>query len=201
MSLRRLGHGEIPINGRAADLDTLRNGGNPQVLRMQLVNLVVQVYPSFLASLTDRYEGGMLLWRAMGRRLRERSVEGIKISPIAEKEPLQSVAQIPHHVKSINDLHRLRRPTPNPFGIQPTPIAADDLDAGLRPQPLRNRCGRAIGEQIHHPMSFEITDNGAEASAPPPGPFIKANHPWRRQGGIRYAMDETQDCPTTPRKA
>jgi hypothetical protein len=68
----------------------MRNGRNPQVLSMQLLNLVVQVDPSFLARLTDRHEGGTLRWRAMGRRVRERSVEGIEISPIAEKEPLKA---------------------------------------------------------------------------------------------------------------
>jgi hypothetical protein len=108
---------------------------------------------------------------------------------------------MPHQVKPIHDLHRLRRPTPNPFGIQPTPIAADDLDAGMRLQPRRDRGGRALGEQIHHLMAFEITDHGAEASASPPRPCIKANHPWRRQGGERHAMDATQDRPATPWEA
>jgi hypothetical protein len=42
----RLGHGEISIHGRATDLDLPRDGGNPQVLGVQPLDLVVQVHPS-----------------------------------------------------------------------------------------------------------------------------------------------------------
>jgi len=65
----------------------------------------------------------------------------VKVPPIAEKEPLQGIAQILHQVEPIDDLDRLWGTVPNPFGIEPTPIAADDLDTRLRLQPLRDRWG------------------------------------------------------------
>jgi hypothetical protein len=92
-------------------------------------------------------------------------------------------------VEPIDDLDRLGRPLPNALGIEATPIAADDLDSGMCLQPLRDGRGRALGEQINHLVALEITDNGAEASAPPPGPFIKPNHPWGRKSWEGRSMD------------
>jgi hypothetical protein len=83
----RLGHGEIPIDGRATDLDTSCDGGNSQALGVQPLNVVVQVYPSFVALLTDQGRGYMWFWEAVGRQVRERSAEGVETLPMAEKEP------------------------------------------------------------------------------------------------------------------
>jgi hypothetical protein len=97
---------------------------------------------------------------------------------MTEKEPFQGVAQILHHVETINDLYRLWRPVPNPLSIQATAIATDDLDTRMGLKPLRDGRGRANREQINHLMAFKITYNGAEASASPPRPFIEPNHPF-----------------------
>ena len=131
----------------------------------------------------------------------EGSTEGIKVPPIAEKEPLQGLAQILHQVEPIDDLDRLRRPLPNPLGIETTAIAADDLDARVRLQPLRDRGGRALREQIQHVMALEITDNGPEPSASPPGPFVEPDHPGGRKEREGRTMDQTHDRPITPRYA
>jgi hypothetical protein len=60
---------------------------------------------------------------------------------MAEEEALQGLAQVPHQVEPIDDLDRLGGAVPNPLGIEPTPIPADDLDARVRLQPLRDRVG------------------------------------------------------------
>jgi hypothetical protein len=51
-----------------------------------------------------------------------------------------------HQVEPIDDLDRLWGSVPNPLGVEPTAIAADDLDTGVRLQPLRDRSGRALGK-------------------------------------------------------
>jgi hypothetical protein len=71
----------------------------------------------------------------------------------------------------------------------------------MRLQPLRGRGGRALGQQIHHVMALEITHDGPEASASPPGPFVEPNHPWRRQRRAGRTMDQTQNRPAAPREA
>jgi hypothetical protein len=101
-------------------------------------------------------------------------------------------------VEPIDDLDRLWGPVSNPFGIEPTPIAADDLDTGVRLQPLRNRGGRAHREQIEHLMAFEIADHGPETSASPPGPFVKPYHSWGRKHGEGGTMNQTYNRPVTP---
>src|SRR3712207_5018630 len=131
----------------------------------------------------------------------EESPESMKFPAVTEEEPLQGVAQILHQVEPVDDLDGLRRPLPNPLGIEATPIAADDRHRGMRLQPPCDRGGRAFGEQINHWLALKITDNGPEASTPPPGQFIQANHPGGRHEGERHAMDETQDRPTTSREA
>lgn len=70
---------------------------------------------------------------------------------------------------------------------------------GMCLQPRRDGRGRAIGEQIHPVMAFEITLHGPEASASPPRPFIAPNHPWGRTGGEGQTLDETQNRPDAPR--
>ena len=128
----------------------------------------------------------------------EGSPEGIEVPPIAEKEPLQGIAQILHQVEPIDDLDSLRRPLPNPLGIEPTAIAADDLDARMRLQPLRDRGGRALREQIKHVMALEIADHGPEPSASPPGPFVEPDHPGDLQEREGRPMDQTHHRPKTP---
>jgi hypothetical protein len=130
-----------------------------------------------------------------------RGPEGVEGPPIAEEEPLHGVAPIPHEGEPVDDLDGLRRPLPKALGIEATPIAADDLTRGMRLEPRRDRGGRAFGEQIHHLVALEITANGPDAPAPPPGPFIKADHPGGRHEGTRHAMDDTPDRPATSREA
>jgi hypothetical protein len=86
----------------------------------------------------------------------------------------------------------------NPFGIEPTPIAADDLDARVRLQPLRDRGGRALREQVEHLMALEIADHSPEPSAPPPGPFVEPDHSRGRNHGERGTTDQTYNHPVTP---
>ena len=73
------------------------------------MNLVVALDPAGMARLAEH--------RRRGRercRLTEGNTEGIQVPPIAEKEPLQGIAQILHQVEPIDDLEGLRRPLPNP---------------------------------------------------------------------------------------
>ena len=113
MPLRRLRHGEIPIDGRATDLDTPRDGGYPQLLGTQPMNLVVALDPAGVARLTEHRRRGRELCRLM-----EGSAEGMKVPSIAEKEPLQGLAQVPHQVEPVDDLDRLGRPLPKAFNFR-----------------------------------------------------------------------------------
>jgi hypothetical protein len=86
----------------------------------------------------------------------------------------------------------------NPLSIEATAIAADDLDARVRLQPLRDRGGRALREQIKHVMALEIAENGPEPSASPPSPFVEPDHPGDLQEREGRPMDQPHHRPKTP---
>jgi hypothetical protein len=118
-----------------------------------------------------------------------RSHEGVDVPPIAQKKALQDIRQIVHQVEPIDNLDRLWGSAPNPLSIELTPIAADTLDAGIRLQPIRDRGGRALGEEIHHLMALKVAENGPETSALPLGPFIEPSYQRDRQEQEGRTMD------------
>jgi hypothetical protein len=120
---------------------------------------------------------------------------------MAEEEPRPGVAQVLPQVEPIDDLHRLWGAVPNPLGVQPTPLPADDRTAGMHLQPLRNGQGRALGEPIKHVIALESPDDRPTASPAPPGPCIKPDHPWGRKAWEGRPVHQTQDRPITPREA
>jgi hypothetical protein len=65
LPLGRLGHREIPIDGRATDLDLPRDGGNPHVLGMQPLDLVIAADPAGVTRLADRRKSGRERWGSM----------------------------------------------------------------------------------------------------------------------------------------
>jgi hypothetical protein len=131
----------------------------------------------------------------------EGRTESMKVPPVSQEEPLQGIAQVRHQVEPIDDLDRLGRPLPNPLSIEATAIAADDLDTGVRLQPLCDRGGRAHREPIKHVMVLEITHEGPKAPASPPGPVVAPYDSWGRKRWQGCAMDETHNRPVTPREA
>ena len=201
LPLRGLRHGEIAVDGRATHLNPPRHGGNPHLLGVQPLHLILQVDPPFVALLAGCGVGGTRRRGWLARRWRGRRAKGFQDVPVTEQEPFQRITQMVHQVKAVDDLHGLRRTVPNALGRQATAVAADDLDTRMRLQPLGDGRRGAIGEQIDHPMAFEITHHGSAALAPPPRPFIKPDDPWgclRREG---RTMDEAQNCPATSRHA
>jgi hypothetical protein len=96
------------------------------------------------------------------------SPQGGEVPAVAEKEPLQGLAQILPQVDVIDDLDRPWGAVPNPLGRKPTSIPADDRDTRVHLHPLCNRGGRAHREQINDLMALEITHEDPNASASPP---------------------------------
>jgi hypothetical protein len=68
----------------------------------------------------------------------------------------------------------------------------------MRLQPLRDREGRALREQIKHVMALKIADHGPEPSASPPGPFVEPDPPGDFQEREGRTMDQTHNRPKTP---
>ena len=71
-------------------------------------------------------------------------------------------------------------------GIEVTAVATDLSYGGMLGQPGGDGRGRAVRQQVHHPMTGQIDQDGAIAMAPPPGPLIDADslQSWRRGTGV-----------------
>jgi hypothetical protein len=117
-------------------------------------------------------------------------------STLAAQFLLHGPAQIEHQMKSIRDLPRLGCPAAHSVGVRSVAVAADDLDAGMAPEPSRDRIGGAHGEEIHHTATLQVDQDRAEMLLPLlPGPIIDAQHTERRigRGGRGAAFDEAHD--------
>jgi hypothetical protein len=82
--------------------------------------------------------------------------QGVEVPAIAERAPLQGVAQVLPQVASLANLDRLGRPVPHPCGREPTPSAANALETGGRLPPERDRWGRAHREQRQDLRALKI---------------------------------------------
>jgi hypothetical protein len=62
---------------------------------------------------------------------------------------LERLCQITEEMESICHLERIRRTLPRTLGVSTGSIAADDLHRGMRPQPLGQRLGFAVWQEIN----------------------------------------------------
>jgi hypothetical protein len=63
-------------------------------------------------------------------------------------------------VKPVGNLNGLWRPVTRPVGIGSGPVARDDFDPRVGPQPLRQGLGLPIGQQGDRLPAFQIDQHG-----------------------------------------
>jgi len=76
-------------------------------------------------------------------------------SLLAREHTLDRLAHIGEEMPAVGDLDRPRSPLTRPVGIGPGAVAANDLDAGMRPQPGGEGLRRTVGQQINRAVAFE----------------------------------------------
>jgi hypothetical protein len=81
---------------------------------------------------------------------------------------------------SVRNLNGLRRSTACTFGIAATTVAADNLHARVSFEPSCKTVSAAIGQQVDHTASFQITQDRAVATAAPPRPIIDTENTHAR---------------------
>ena len=77
------------------------------------------------------------------------------------------------------------------------PIPADDRNARILSEPFRHMLAATIGQQVQHPMGFQVHHNRSVRAAFAPGPFVQAHHlrrGWRRGAG---RPQDPQQCART----
>ena len=116
---------------------------------------------------------------------------------------------------AISHLHRARRPLPGGLGVGTSAVSADHLDPGVIAQPVGQRRGLAVGQQIDRAAGVDVDQDGAVVMTPAQREVIDAKHrqpPNRRVGqaaqqpyqGIaagRHTQPTSQSSTGSPRQA
>jgi hypothetical protein len=164
---------EITLDRAQTQPDLLRNGRGRPTLAVQGPDLGMQRLAVSLAL------GGTLLrrqrdivgWHRHGDRpgrqchrlLALQSIDRLQGLSMRDKHLVQRFAEILQEMKAVGDLHGSRSSLPCAFGIGGRAIARDDLDPGMRPQPLGQSIGRALREQRDRLAALQIDQHGAIA--------------------------------------
>ncbi|AWV18250.1 hypothetical protein A3862_24315 [Methylobacterium sp. XJLW] len=98
---------------------------------------------------------------------------------LAADRLLQRLAEVAQQMPAVQDVHRLGRPQPDGLAIDLGPVAGDDLNPGMAPQPSGDRFGLAIGQEIGDDPTFQIDDHRAVAAPALPGRLIDSDHARR----------------------
>src|SRR5205823_8821704 len=96
---------------------------------------------------------------------------------LASQQTLYGFSQIDENVEAVSNLDRRWCSSTSALGIRTGPIAADDLDPSLRSQPLGERVGCAVGQQVDRSMTLVIDQHRAIGAALLPRPVIHAHDP------------------------
>jgi hypothetical protein len=91
---------------------------------------------------------------------------------------LESGCEIAKEMKAIGHLNGARCTLPGPLGIRARAVAADDLDAWVKPQPLSQRSWFPVGQKVNRLVTFEINQNRSVAMASAPRPVIYSKHSY-----------------------
>ena len=88
----------------------------------------------------------------------------------------QDFAQVAQQVPAISDLYGSGSGPACGFSIDPTAVAADDLTAGMPPQPRSYSVGVAVGKQVDHSAGLQIAQDGSIAMSLAPCPVVNREH-------------------------
>ena len=90
----------------------------------------------------------------------------------------QGAAAILQQVPAVCHLYGVGHGPARGISKRATTIAADDLGSRMRSEPVNQRVGIAIGQEIDNTMPLKINKNGPVAVAAAPSPFVNPKHAW-----------------------
>lgn len=93
---------------------------------------------------------------------------------------------------AVSHLDRLRGTLPGGLSVGRSAITTDDLDAGMRLEPLHQRLRVPSRQHLDDAVLLEIDQDGAVAMAFAKRPIVDAEHPWRRLLGNRDPANQAQ---------
>ena len=94
---------------------------------------------------------------------------------------------------SIGYLRRAWRTATSAFGERPGPIAADDLNVRMVPQPRRHGLGRAVRQHVHRTVRLHVHEHGAVRVAAAQRELVDANDPERTGRRNRQGPNQVEE--------
>ena len=103
-----------------------------------------------------------------------------------------ALARFCHRWNRSADLHRVRCPGAGPVGVGAGAVPADDLDAGMGGQPVRERLGVAAFQQVQRRAGLAVDDDRAVVLAAPDGEVVHPEDPRGGRRRVRGGHDEPE---------
>jgi hypothetical protein len=91
----------------------------------------------------------------------------------------QRLPAVAQQMPTVGDLDGLRRPLAGSIGVGAGPIAHDDLNRRMVPEPRGQGLALPVGQQLDPAPALEITQDRAVVAALAPGPVIDPEYARR----------------------
>ena len=91
---------------------------------------------------------------------------------VAINDGPNGIAEVAQQVPTVGHLDRLLRALPNSIGVGTSTVARDNFNSGMLTEPIRQRLGLAVRQQIYDLIALKIDENRAVAMSTPPSPII-----------------------------
>jgi hypothetical protein len=111
---------------------------------------------------------------------------------VGRDAPLDGLGEVLPQVEPVGDLDRLRHPGPGAVGVGTGAVTADDLDAGMSRQPVRERLGGAAFQQVERRAGLAVDQERAVALAAPEREVVDSEHPRLGRFRVRRGHDQAQ---------
>jgi hypothetical protein len=110
--------------------------------------------------------------------------------------PIDGLGEVLPQVEPVGDLDRVRCPGAGPVGVGAGAVPADDLDAVMGGQPVRERLGVAALQQVERRAGLAVDDDRAVVLPAPDGEVVHPEHPRGGRRRVRGGHDQPeQDLP------
>jgi len=87
----------------------------------------------------------------------------------AGQPTLDHLPQVQQQVPAVRDLHGPRRPEPDAAGVLGRAVAGDGPDPAMAPEPVGQRRGAPVRQQVDHAMPLQVDEDGPVRSSGPCG--------------------------------
>jgi hypothetical protein len=95
------------------------------------------------------------------------SMVRLQAPAVSTDDLLDGVAEVLEQMPAVGDLDRVRRTHAGTVGIAAPTILADDLDSGVRGEPVGEGVGGAVGQYVDRPAGVHVEQHGGVAVSTP----------------------------------